>query len=135
MRLCGVWLGSPLPLFLLFAYISRHTQTNQTPHKHIQNDRWHVNERRWGTVSRAVRLPKTADQNNVTAKYEVRAFVWEDDLDRCSRYGARKGKGEPAVNDSQSTHKTQTITKQNGVLRVCVGKMAESEKRKAIRVE
>jgi hypothetical protein len=33
-------------------------KTQPRNHTTQQNDRWHVNERRWGAVSRSVRLPK-----------------------------------------------------------------------------
>lgn len=46
-----------------------------TSPQHKQNDRWHVNERRWGSVSRSVRLPKSSDASNISAKYEVRKRV------------------------------------------------------------
>lgn len=45
-------------------------QAERKEEKREENDRWHVNERRWGTVSRSVRLPKTADAANIAAKYE-----------------------------------------------------------------
>jgi HSP20 family protein len=38
--------------------------------KKEENERYHISERRWGSSSRAVRLPKTASGENVKAVYD-----------------------------------------------------------------
>lgn len=45
-------------------------QATRNEEKKEDTDRWHVQERRWGMVSRAVRLPKTANGDQIAAKYE-----------------------------------------------------------------
>jgi HSP20 family protein len=38
--------------------------------KEENNERYHVQERRYGTVSRALRLPKTANPEDIKASYK-----------------------------------------------------------------
>ncbi len=87
-----------------------------------QNDRWHVNERRWGTVSRSVRLPKV---RMYTQRYH------DDDDESCRPLTTTR----PPPNNEQTADAANIAAKyENGVLKVKVGKQAEAA-RKAIRVE
>ncbi|EWM22022.1 heat shock protein hsp20 [Nannochloropsis gaditana] len=38
--------------------------------KEEEDARWHISERRWGSSSRSVRLPRTANGDGITAEYD-----------------------------------------------------------------
>ena len=54
--------------------------------KEEEDARWHISERRWGSCSRSVRLPRAAGSENIKAEYDAGVL-------KVKGMGGRKGKG------------------------------------------
>lgn len=54
--------------------------------KEEEDARWHISERRWGSSSRSVRLPRTAHGENIKAEYDAGVL-------KVTREGGERGEG------------------------------------------
>ena len=60
--------------------------------KDEEDGRWHISERRWGSSSRSVRLPRTAHGENIKAEYDAGVLkVCKGEGEEGGREGGRMG--------------------------------------------
>lgn len=72
--------------------------------KEEEDARWHISERRWGSCSRSVRLPRAAGCENIKAEYDAGVLkVKRMRGKKAEREGGKKGERQDEAFDSHTT--------------------------------